>query len=411
MQTVERVDSPDPFADESRSVLAGCRRALSDLVEAMPGDIRSAAEFQRALKIDAKLAWQVFRFIHCESITGAAYLPGRQSLQKLAIAAKRRRLSQQIVESLTESIDRLDRLIARHAGDRATFDSMITMSGADEEDGLTLRQKRAAYRANRHLRGAEAAVQIKSMILRTSAQPNLLDVVGIQGYSDLRRIRYGGSLVVSRVRLSDDVHSVRSANWQPLGPKPGGAPGDSPLAPFCSPELPPFRAARTTSNFVVGELLGEAIGNHSAVTYIDGYIARAAVPRYRDSANRYGAMLTSVPIPCETMVLDLVVHERAFDRLSPIVGCYTTSLRESDLPDKMDTCERIPLNETIVHAGRGLRALESPDLPRHAEMYDAVFRHLGWESREFEVFRCRIAYPVMLSSVLIRFDLPEPPAQ
>lgn len=390
-------------------MLAACREAFAQLIAALPGRIRTASDLQRTLRVDMKLAWQVFKFTQTESIMGAVHMPGRPSVQKVISAAKRMGLEAALLEAVREATDEFDGLVATHAGDRATFDSMVSARGGDDEDGLTLRQKRAAFRANRHLRGAQAAVQIKSLILRPSEQPGLLDLVAIQGYTDLRRVRYGGSLVVSRVRISDDAHRVRPSKWEPLGPIPGKDPGASLLGAFCSPDLPPFRAVRTSADFVLGELEGQGVGNQAAVTCIDGYFSRGAVPRYRDESNQYGAMLTWVPIPCEALVVDLVVHAGALGSLNPVVGCYSTKLSDSELPGAMESCDRFPLNESAVFLGRGLPVLASADLPRHSEMYKAVFDKLGWAGEEFDVFRCRIAFPLMLSSVLVRFDLPERP--
>ena len=133
------------------------------------------------------------------------------------------------------------------------------------------------------------------------------------------------------------------------------------------------------------------------------------VPSYRDASNLYGAMLTWVPVPCEVLVLDLVVQEDALGNVNPVAGCFSTMLNESQLPGAMESCERLPLSESVAFLGKGLPVLRSSEIARHAEMYAAVFEKLGWASERFEVYRCRIAFPVMLSSVLIRFDLPEAP--
>lgn len=357
-----------------------------------------------------KMAWQVYKFAQTESVAGAVHMPGRPNIRKVISAAKRMGVAPALLSTLATVTDEFDGLVDTHAGDRSTFDSMVSTRGGDDDDGLTLRQKRAAFRANRHLRGAQAAAQIKCMILRPSEKSGLLDLVAIQGYTDLRRVRYGGSLVVSRVRISDDDHHVRQSHWEPLGPVPGEDSGSSLLGAFCSPGLPPFREVRTSGDFVLGELAGHGVGNQAAVTFLDGYFARGAVPRYRDESNVYGAMLTWVPIPCEVLVLDLLVHQGALGSLNPAVGCYSTQLNESDLPGAMESCNRFPLNDSVVALGKGLPVLASSDLPRHSEMYQAVFERLGWASEEFDVFRCRIAFPLMLSSVLIRFELPERPA-
>ncbi|MGE0480029.1 MAG: hypothetical protein AB7Q17_06105 [Phycisphaerae bacterium] len=357
-----------------------------------------------------KLAWQFHKIAAGGSVTVGIHMPGRSNVRKLLQAAKRRGLAPAVLEQVASAADEFDRLVATHAGDRSTFDSMVSAHGADDQgEGLTLRQKRAAFRANRHLRGAQAAVQLKSLILAPSDTPGMLDLVAIQGYHDLRRIRYDCPLVVSRVRLSDDDHAVRRPNWEPLGPSAGQDADSSLLGAFCSPNLPPFRAVRTVGDWVLGELAGHGVGNRSAVTCIDGYLARAAVPKHRDETNLYGAMLTWIPIPCEVLLLDLVVHEDALGSLNPVAGCYCSKLRESELPGAMESCDRLALNESVLFLGKGLPVIHAAGVARHAEMYAAVFEKLGWPSERFDVHRCRIAFPVMLSSVLVRFDLPPAP--
>ncbi len=48
-------------------------------------------------------------------------------------------------------------------------------------------------------------------------------------------------------------------------------------------------------------------------------------------------------------------------------------------------------------------------MPRYGEMAAYVFDRLGWDAEQFEVFRCRVEYPVMHSAVVVRFPLPEAP--
>ena len=398
------------FDQDSQRVIRDCRAAFAELIDSTPAEIRNASDLQRALRIDMKLAWQIYKIATGGSVAAGVHMPGRPNVRKLIGAAKRQGVSATVLDRVAIAASEFDKLVVTHAGDRSTFDSMVSTYGAEDQgEALALRQKRAAFRANRHLRGAQATVQLKCAILHPSSNPNLLDIVAIQGYQDLRRVRHDGPLVVSRVRISDDDDGVRRPNWEPLGPMDDEHPGSSLLGPFCSPNLPEFRAVKTAGDFVVGELIGHGVGNRSAVTCIDGYVARAAVPRYRDPSNLFGAMITWVPIPCEVLVLDLVVHDEALSSLHPIVGCYSSRLHASDVRDAMESCERIPLHESVTYLGKGLPALHCADLARHAEMYAAVFEKLGWAGERFGVYRCRIAFPVMLSSVLVRFDLPEAP--
>jgi len=376
-----------------------CQSAFSGLIEAIPTRVRSASTLQRALRIDMKLAWKTWKVAHDGSLASGAYMPGRPNIRKLLAAAGRCGIPSEVLEGVAAAAEEFDHLVATHAGDRPTFDSMVGSRGSQD-----LRQRRAAFRANLHLRGAQARVQLKSSILCQSTKGDQMDLVAIQGYHDLRRVRSDGALVVSQVGLCDDDGRIRQVKWEPLGPSLGQDSGSSVLGAFCSEDLPPFRTVRTTGNFVVGELAGQEVGNRSAITYIDGYLAHGAVPKYKDAKNNYCAMLTRVPIPCEVLVMDLLVQEGALGDSSPAVASYGGMLGRT-----MDSLDRLPMNESVQFLGRGLPALHCPDIERHVDMYAAVLERLGWMSEQFDVFRCRIAFPVMLSLVQVRFELPEAP--
>jgi hypothetical protein len=57
--------------------------------------------------------------------------------------------------------------------------------------------------------------------------------------------------------------------------------------------------------------------------------------------------------------------------------------------------------------GQGTSVLPTPDVPRYVEMADYVAERVRWDLDQFEVYRCRVEYPVMHSAVVIRFDLPK----
>jgi len=406
------LESVDVFDGESQRVIRECHLAFSELVEAVPGRIRSASDLQRALQINMKLAWKIYRIANDDSLDAGMLMPGQQNVREIVRVATERGIDPGIIEKITRSMDEFDRLVSIHAGERSIFDSMISARGSDDQgETLALSQKRSAFRVNRNLRGVHAKSQLKTLILAPSQEGRcLLDMVAIQGYQELSRLRYDCPLVVSCVRISDDDRHVRRTSWEPLGSGTDHRGDTSLLGEFCSPDLPPFREVRTVDDFVMGELVGGGIGKQSAITHIDGYIARAAVPGYRDGTNKYGGMLVWVPIPCEVLVVDLVVHEDALGHLNPLVGCYSSMLSGSRLPEEMESCDRLPLKESMVYLGRGLPVLRSSDIHRHAEMYSAVFEKLSWAPEQFEVYRCRVAFPIMLSSVMIRFDLPERPS-
>ena len=66
------------------------------------------------------------------------------------------------------------------------------------------------------------------------------------------------------------------------------------------------------------------------------------------------------------------------------------------------------LLESVMYLGQGLSVLPTREVPRYVELARYATDRLGWDADRFDVYRCRIEYPVMPSTVVLRFDLPEP---
>ena len=67
----------------------------------------------------------------------------------------------------------------------------------------------------------------------------------------------------------------------------------------------------------------------------------------------------------------------------------------------------LPLKESLIYLGRGAAVMRSRDVPRYEEMVRYAMKRVGWAPGRFHVYRVRIEYPIMPSSVVIHFDLPE----
>lgn len=83
--------------------------------------------------------------------------------------------------------------------------------------------------------------------------------------------------------------------------------------------------------------------------------------------------------------------------------------RGVDVASAGRACDELAMRASVIHLGHGTDVLETPDVPRYVELITYAMDRLGWDAEEFEVFRCSIEYPVMPSSVVAQFDLPEAP--
>ena len=403
----------DAFEQNAAVAIRRLRSALSALIGAIPGvgELRKAADLQRALGIGNTLAWQVYKLAHAtDPLTEASSVPGAAGMKRLFNAAGEHGVPAEHIEASAAASKEFDELVKVHAGNRAAFDSMI--SGLTDEGSqlADAQQKRAAFRANSHLWGVQAKAQLGCYMYQPAADdPAMIDAAGIRGLLQLRRLRRDVSWVITSTRTSDDDGVVRrDVAIEPLDPTVEASPGFALLQEFCSRPLPALRRIHHESGVISVELAGNSVGNKSAVTCLLGSIFRSFSPRYRDEHNQAVISQAKVQTPCEVLLLDVLVHEELFRSASPEVFVYGYQ-RDIDPHPEARKCDLLALRESVVYLGKGPSVMHTPDVPRYSEMIHYAFDRLGWDGARFDVYRCRVEYPVMPSSVVVRFDLPEKP--
>ena len=401
------------FMKEAVSVLQSVRAAFAELLASLPGEISNAAVLQRTLKTSANLSWKAFKVASaCTPLEAGLYVPGPSNLRALVKAAARSGVPERVISATLAAGDNFERLIAKHAGDRSVFESMIGPHAAPEDSAqINLVHRRAAFRANRHLWGTQARQHLKCVFMQPDESGDMVDVARIEGYIDLTRLHPLAPMIISLNRLTNDDGTIRQVVRQPLDPQGETEHGIAPLREFCSKPLPEFRTLKASGNYISAELANPGVGNEAAITCIEGHVTRSAVPRYRDEANLVGRNGATVRIPCESLVLDLLVREGTIGDKRPAVDIHL--LQPTGQWGGVDAreCDYLSANESVAYLGRGPSALQSRDTPRYVELARYVFDRLNWDKERFDVFRCQMAYPVLSSSVVMRFDLPERPAK
>jgi len=408
------VSEPRPcFDEDAADVLRQLRGAIVGVVEALPGKVATAADLQRTLRIDKMLCWKLFRVITAAGpLAAGAHLPGTANLRRFLDASEKLgRVPSKLTNAARGRAEAFERLVRLHAGDRATFDSMVShVAGSDTAEKLSLMHRRAAFRANRHFWGIQVRTQLKTLFVQPGSDPGTLDMASIEGFLSLRRVRADAPLAVSWTRVANDDGTLIRLEREPLDLNADSTLGIALLEEFCTKPIPRFRVFEADRGFILGELLADGVGETAAITCIVGYLARHVVGRYRDQANQYGGCWAPVRTACEVLVLDLVLRQGTFDSAAPCAGVYAQHLNETAYPAVLRDLDRIPpLPAPAVYLGKGTSVMRTPDVPNYAAMAQRAFDRLGADGDEFDVYRCRIEYPVMPSTVLLRFDLPERP--
>ena len=405
------------FEQQASDVLRQLRRALTELMAAIPsslGEIRRATDLQRALGIDNTLAWRVFRVAHAsDPLAESGRMPGLVAMKRFFEAASACGVPAKHIEASAAAIQEFDELVKVHAGDRAAFDSMISGLTEEGSDLVDAQQKRAAFRAYSHLWGIQARTQLKCTILGPSSSSSTnLDAAQLQGYVNLRRFRRAIPLLISSIRFTDDgEHNILPPYSRESLVGDAAATQDTPLlTEFCSQPLPEIRTRRSEAGDLQTELVACGVGNESAVTYMVGDVVRSLLGPYSDDTRPELKVHAWVRVPAEVLIHDVLIHEELFGSLTPKTSVYGNHDRSPGASVfDLSQANLLGVKESAVYMGNGPSVLQTLDVPRYPEMAQYAFDRLGWDGEKFDVYRCRVQFPVMPSSVVVRFDLPEKP--
>jgi hypothetical protein len=403
----------EPFDRQAVEVLGNACAALSAAIGALPGEVRRAADVQKITKLDTKLSWRLFKAARAASpLLAGPYVPSHANIQTFLRAAARAGVPGDILAAVEHTSRDLENFISAYAGDRSTFDSMVTAlaRGGDADHG-NLQHRRAAFRANRHIWGVQAAMQVKCVFVDIGDDPSQLNLAAVEGHVALKQLRPDAPLYITSTPIIDDDGAPLPVACEGLDPHAANPHGLALVRPFCSSPVPELRNVRAAGGLVCGELVSRGIGNRGALTCFTGWHARNAASRYRESHYEYARADGAVRVPCEAITICLLLRAGVFGGARPSVSVYGDHLAELPYPDVSRRLDRLLLpEEQVAYLGRGANSLATPELPCLPELANWVFERLGWDGVQFDVYRCRVAYPPLPATVTVSVPLPSAPS-
>jgi hypothetical protein len=413
LQTGEaQPDLTASFESQATDALRQMRSALGALIAGIPGGVTKPVELQNALGIDVKLSWSVFQIIGAvDLLAGARNVPGSRAMRKLLRAAAQHGVAPSLIQRVSQATEDFDRLVRFHAGDLPTFDLMISGRASNGPNEIHLTHRRDVFRGNSHIWGVQAKTMLLAHFLQAGSDEGLTDGAAVRGLIGFRRIRPNVPWVIARARCVDMDGVVRRAPERfPLempADAAGGTFGAPFLTEFCSQPLPECRRIERTDGYIEHQLVEGPVGSTAAITCVMGDVVRNAATRYCDEHNRNNEYFALVRTPCEVLINDLFVDKDLFGPLKPELIVYGDLLGGPEYPAGGREPPRLPVQASADYLGRGPGVIATPDVPRYVELAQHVFDRLGWDGQRFDVYRVRVAYPILSSIVVMRHPLHE----
>lgn len=391
----------DIFQQDARNALERMRGALERLILNLPGSPHRPVALERSLDIDRVLAWRVTTFVFkTESKALSRSLPGSQALQKFLQAARDAGGQGADITTAEEALAELETVVQRHCGSRKRFEQMLaTLAPADSVDAL-LETRRLAFEANAALWGASADVELcVGMLGREVENAEALAFVNYKGYIGLELLRDSVSWPIGIAWSAEDDRITQ------------GAERIEPLFNLASPP-PEVRGLFVDESVHIetvpaGERLRYSarlpqLGRTAASRCVFGNVVRnwsTIAPTPNDTEVTIASGETT---PSKLLIFDLLVDRTLYGPVSPIAQVVAATD-----PGNLLHNFTLPLAQSIQPLGAVSAMPAVPEIPRYREMLSYGIDHMGWKITEFDLYRLRIAYPMLSTDTVVSFEKPQ----
>jgi hypothetical protein len=396
--------------DSAAAMMADLQHACAALMHAVPGAISRPIHLERALRVDKKLAWQVFRLARApQPLAEAGNVPPRSALIRLLAAADRAKVPTSIVAQVESAYERFETFVSHHGEDRSEVVSMLGGLGFDGSEESLLKTRKSLYRGNATVWGVQTASYVKSVIFHEGKAKDSRtdDAVILNGHIGLQRLRTGAPMALNAFAYAvnqpaalggagkDDLREIADFSAQPHR----DVRGLEVLAAYSTQPLPEMIARTDHTGKVETDLMFPASGRAGA---IDLYTRQIYFGAAEGEQSQYSSNI-AVSLPIETFVTELLVPTGWTDPGTARVGVYgrrgaverVIEFRAIDL---------LPQRETITFMGSLEVSPPIAGVPRHPEAVRETLGLLGWTGTRYDVYRCTVQYPVLHTMVRIAVD-------
>ncbi len=394
--------TPIDFQTDARESLGGVVSASAALIGSLGHRPQKPADVVRALGLDRKLGWQLFRIATAaDPMEAGVYLPSRASVHRLLEAAEGAGVESAVCRRLLEAFESCELLIERHAMDRASFALMAASAGDSPECELvSIADRRSAYRAQSRMLGMSALSSFKTFLFHPGDLGRPFgDVISLHGTSEIVPLRPQLRWPIASAGLRSTDHEELDHGCL-LEPLPGCevTHGISLIEHFCSAPLPKIEHHTEADGSFRSDLILEGIGRTHAMTVVFGYFAPNTLERHKGSDNNLILANFPIRIPCVYCYLDVFAHRDLHwkNRFEPRV------LNDSfgpGMPVFRREHDLLPMHSEVI-CGDAMRVTAvQPPIDRYQELLDWACSSVGWDLNEFEATRVVIEYPVMPSTL------------
>lgn len=393
------------FQTEAVEAVTLVRDSFARIIELKCPGSKAVTALTDAFGIHRKLAWQVSKVAYAEDPFAAArHMPPAKSLDVWLTAARMAGVPGGLIDAARDAGARFEALAGAHASSRAEFEMLLESCGSGSDDSSDARWRQQAFLGNSYTWGAHCRTLMAICVLMPSDdRPHHFHAVQVRGLIGFRQTRPAVRWIVNQSVVADDLaRTTPGLDRVPLDPRAADDHAGVPVLPaFCSDPMPALERRCTPDGMMHDEFTAGPVGQAGERTLVTGEIIRNIGPVYATEQDRVAHFGTTVRTPAEVLHFDLLVRRGLFGPVERDLRVFSdlASTISFDDRDALETSAR------IVRLGSGLGLVHTPDIPGYADLAASVCVSVAIDPDEYELFRVRMEYPPLPTSVMIRHPL------
>ena len=398
-----------------RSALEEVKSAAADSLDSIPSSVgRRPTDLAKILGIDMKLAWKLGRLLRANTPGEILHsIAGSAGIKKTITGIQHSGADAEKVDRLQSACDALLAMIKELAGDRGSFETLVTGMGEADSLQLSIDMRRKYFSAVSSMIGVQCASQYRMISIGPESDPELgpesdtYSVAAVHSWSDLKQFTLHGGIALHRpTELSGCkcCHFSRVEN----------------LDPSVSDSLPVLPEFSRLDQITLAESVPDGVDSIGAFRRVDtnlglgssadvtlGQVAHGLRPLSSDGGGVFFQDCVELKVPCKELVLDLIVAPGLMPELAaPQMKMHSLwSSLGHGAPDDRD---QLPVDFKITK----LRVDEVPQShpqgwsrSSRQSLFSLVSSRMNWNFAQFDHFRICLSFPFMPSKMQTLVEL------
>jgi hypothetical protein len=391
------------------------RVQLVKVLQARQIDPRSGSAIAQRLGINRQLAWQVATIAgEASAPAGLTVIPGQRGLE-LFVEASARDTEGEDLGILRIAIERLERVIATHAGDRATLSLIAAAWDSAEVERRTEELRRDAHRAQCALLGAKVATQVRGVIFAPSQRPDsdgsTVAMATYQGMQGVTRVRSGHRSRLFYLELPTHDDGTRDLAVRDL---PAHLREKFQLEPDLSSvgqeAIEYLTDAEGASHRGWVALRAGPIGNAASMNLAFTGLSKYESPRYPTPKDRLNQVAIVCHIPTELLLVDCLMDKRLAEHAdfakSLSLQCFDASTGHPMKPASSEDPAFLFDLTSVEPMGRDSFRTD-PDFGGTGALVERAARRVGSAPDQLVGVRYRVRFMMAPMSVVVTRSLPQ----